>query len=90
MALEEVHISSLVVQVKPEHLDAIKAQITALANTEIHGESAEGKLVVVLETANQGFVTDTIDKINNLPNVLNTFLVYHQIEHLDSQEEDAS
>ncbi len=29
---------------------------------------------------NQGFITDTIDAINNLPNVLSTVLVYHQIE----------
>ncbi len=90
MAQEEVHISSLVVHVKPEYLDVIKAQILELPNTEIHGESEEGKIIVVLETANQGYVTDTIDKINNLEHVLITFLVYHQIEHFDSQSEDDS
>ncbi len=44
---------------------------------------------MVLETENQGFVTDTIETINNLPNVLSTVLVYHQIEtDLDDTDED--
>ncbi len=80
MALNEVHISSLVVHVAPEHLTEIKEQIATYDNAEIYGDSPEGKIIVVLETENQGFVTDTIDAINNIPNVLNTALVFHQIE----------
>ena len=90
MTQQEVHISSLVVHVKPDYLDVVKTQILDFPNTEIHGESEEGKIIVVLETANQGYVTDTIDKINNLEHVLITFLVYHQIEHFDSKSEDDS
>ncbi|HAV1360010.1 chaperone NapD [Vibrio parahaemolyticus] len=90
MSLNEVHISSLVVHVLPEHLDEIKTQIETYENTEIYGDSPEGKIVVVLETENQGFITDTIDAINNLPNVLSTVLVYHQIETAleETDEED--
>ncbi|CAE6931414.1 chaperone NapD [Vibrio sp. B1FLJ16] len=80
MSLNEVHISSLVVHVLPEHLDEVKTQIETFKNAEIYGDSPEGKIVVVLETENQGFITDTIDAINNLPHVLNAALVYHQIE----------
>ncbi|MGF1738386.1 chaperone NapD [Photobacterium satsumensis] len=90
MALQEVHISSLVVHVKPEYLASVKEQIEAMPNAEIYGDSEEGKVIVVLETENQGYVTDTIDKINNLEHVLTTFLVYHQIEQFDSQSEDDS
>lgn len=80
MSLNEVHISSLVVHCSPEHLTKIKSQIEAFNDAEIYGDSLEGKIVVVLETENQGFITDTIEAINNLPNVLSTVLVYHQIE----------
>ncbi|NAW56383.1 MULTISPECIES: chaperone NapD [unclassified Vibrio] len=80
MSLNEVHISSLVVHALPEDLETVKTQIAAFENAEIYGDSPEGKIVVVLETENQGFVTDTIDAINNLPNVLSAVLVYHQIE----------
>jgi nitrate reductase NapD len=80
MSLNEVHISSLVVHCSPEHLGEVKSQIEQYDNDEIYGDSPEGKIVVVLETENQGFITDTIETINNLPNVLSTALVYHQIE----------
>ncbi|CED72089.1 NapD protein [Aliivibrio wodanis] len=86
----EVHISSLVVHVKPEFLEQTKEKILALPNTEIHGESEEGKLIVVLETENQGYITDSIDKINDFEGILNVALVFHQIEHFDSQCEDES
>ncbi|MDN3695773.1 MULTISPECIES: chaperone NapD [Vibrio] len=89
MALNEVHISSLVVHVAPEHLAEIKAQIEQFENAEIYGDSPKGKIVVVLETENQGYVTDTIEAINDLPNVLGTALVYHQIEtDLDDMDTD--
>ncbi|MEF1288816.1 chaperone NapD [Vibrio sp. M260118] len=80
MSLNEVHISSLVVHCSSEHLDEVKSEIEKYPNAEIYGDSPEGKIVVVLETENQGFITDTIEAINNLPNVLSAALVYHQIE----------
>lgn len=89
MALNEVHISSLVVHVVADSLAVVKAQIEAMDNTEIYGDSPEGKIVMVLETVNQGFITDTIEAISHLPNVLSTVLVYHQIESLtDDKDED--
>jgi len=80
MLINEVHISSLVVHVAPENLLATRRQIDSLDSTEVYGDSPEGKIIVVLETENQGFVTETIDVINNIPNVLNVALVYHQID----------
>ncbi|MCG9577690.1 chaperone NapD [Vibrio tubiashii] len=89
MSLNEVHISSLVVHCSPEHLGEVKSQIEQYDNAEIYGDSPEGKIVVVLETENQGFITDTIETINNLPNVLSTALVYHQIEtDLDDESQN--
>lgn len=90
MQHNEVHISSLVVHTRPEHLQNIKHTIKSLPNAEIYGESENGKLIVVLETAQQGYITDTIDKINGLENVLNTALVFHQIEELDPHSKEES
>ncbi|MGB2078709.1 MAG: chaperone NapD [Vibrio sp.] len=88
MALNEVHISSLVVHVTPEHLEDVKHKISQVPGAEIYGESEDGKLVVVMETQNQGYITDSIDKINNFDHVLNTALIYHQIESdLDEESE---
>lgn len=85
----EVHISSLIVHVRPARLDEMKVQISRIKDAEIYGDAKEGKIVVVLETVRQKYITDIIETINNLEDVLNTSLVYHQIEHLDpSREED--
>lgn len=88
MTQQEVHISSLIIHVNPEFLSEIKEKITKIPEAEIYGESEEGKIITVLETVNQKFVTDIIDKINNYDHVLSTSLVFHQIEQFDSSCED--
>ncbi|ROV58262.1 nitrate reductase [Vibrio ponticus] len=80
MPRNEVHISSLIVHVVPEHLESVKAQIEQFDTAEIYGDSPEGKIVVVLETQSEGFITDVIEKINNFAHVVSTVMVYHQIE----------
>jgi periplasmic nitrate reductase NapD len=89
MLLNEVHISSLVIHVNPTFLMQVKAAIETFENAEIYAQSDDGKLVVVLETENQGFITDTIDAISQLPHVLSTALVYHYIDTDDTDQVDA-
>ena len=86
----EVHISSMVVHASPDGLQSVKHKIEALPGVEIHGESANGKLVVVLESEHESHITDTIDEIRSLDHVLNTVLVYHQIEQSESTETEPS
>lgn len=88
MNRQEVHISSLVVHTRPEKLQSVKKNIENLPGAEVYGESDKGKLVVVLETVNQAYITDIIEKINNFEHVLNTALVYHQTEYFDSEGND--
>ena len=80
MEQNEVHISSMVVHAMPDHLQTVKNKIEDLPGTEIHAESPNGKLVVVLESQTQTYITDVIEKIACLDHVLSTALVYHQIE----------
>ena len=80
MEQTEVHISSMVVHAMPEYLLEVRKNIEELPGTEIHAESPNGKLVVVLESQTQTYITDVIEKIAGLDHVLSTALVYHQIE----------
>ena len=80
MASDEVHISSMVVHAVPDQLGSVKTSIENLPGTEIHAESDTGKLVVVVESETQTYITDVIEKIGALEHVLSTALVYHQIE----------
>ena len=80
MEQSEVHISSMVVHAMPDYLLDVRKNIEELPGAEIHAESPDGKLVVVLESQTQTYITDVIEKIACLDHVLSTALVYHQIE----------
>lgn len=84
MDQDEVHISSMVVHARPDYLQDVKNKIERLPGAEIHGESENGKLVVVLESQTQSHITDVIEKIGDIEHVLTTALVFHQIEQPDN------
>ncbi len=76
---EELHVSSLLVQVKPASLGAVRQGIVALAGTEIFAESEAGKLVVVIESEAEGVIADRLSTISAMPGVLSASLIYHEI-----------
>ena len=78
--VDETHISSLVVQTKPEAVARLERQIGAMDQTEVPIASPQGKLIVCLETATLGEVTNSIDFITKMPDVLGCTLVSHHVE----------
>jgi nitrate reductase NapD len=76
----ELHISSLVVHAKPAVLDAVCRAIGALGGAEVHASNAQGKIVVTLETANEGDVLARLEQIGRLDGVISAALVYHHVE----------
>ncbi|MDD1017127.1 MULTISPECIES: chaperone NapD [Pseudomonas] len=76
---DSVHIASLVVLVRPELFEAVKANLCLLDNLELHQHSPAGKLVVVLEANAEAQILQRIEQINNLPGVLNAALIYHEL-----------
>jgi nitrate reductase NapD len=80
MPSDQVHISSLVVHVRPEFCAEASARIGALAGVEIHGASDTGKLVVVLETAHEADILKQINLINEMPGIITTSMIYHEID----------
>ncbi|MDH4562358.1 chaperone NapD [Pseudomonas sp. BN411] len=81
---ESLHIASLIVHLHPRLLAAVKDNLRRIPDLELHQESPEGKLVVVLEARDESRILATLDSIQNLPGVLNAALVYHEI--LDDPE----
>ena len=82
----ELHVTSLVVQVKPEQMAAVRQQIMAINNAELSANN-DVKLVVVLEGSSQRSLMDDISTINAIPGVLSATMVYHQSEELKEGEE---
>ncbi|HEY7865609.1 MAG TPA: chaperone NapD [Psychromonas sp.] len=83
MKTEELHISSLIVHIRPDKLQQIEISINLLSGAELITMSPIGKAVVVLEAPNQRVIMEVIDKINSLDGVINTGLVYHEFEKLE-------
>ena len=76
----ETHISSLVVQAKPASVPEVARLIGIMERAEVPIADPRGKLVVCLETATLGEVTNGIDLITTLPGVLDCTLVSHHVE----------
>ncbi|GGI19923.1 chaperone NapD [Bradyrhizobium guangdongense] len=73
-------IASILVQARPERLDALEAEIAALPGCEIHGRDIRGKLVVVTEAPDAGSLGTMLNTIQSLRDVYSAALVFHAIE----------
>ena len=82
----ELHISSLLVHAHPAALERVRATIDALDGVDVHGASREGKIVVTLECASEGGITERLAAIREVPGVLSAVLVFHRIEPLEPTE----
>lgn len=74
-----VHISSLVIQVRPERLTAVKAEIET-AGGDVPFEDPGGKLVAVIETDGDAAVTRFLEQASAWDGVLSATLAYHLID----------
>jgi len=82
---KELHVTSLVLQIKPEHMSAVRIAIIAMENADVSVNN-EIKLVVILEGDSTGSIMTDIDTINSIPGVVTADMVYHQYEVLDEGE----
>ncbi|AGH81239.1 nitrate reductase accessory periplasmic protein NapD [Psychromonas sp. CNPT3] len=87
MQQAELHISSLIVHMRPHKSESIKKSINAFCGAEVVSISEQGKGIVLLESSHQREIMEVIDNINDLDGVLNTGLVYHEFEKIEYEEE---
>ncbi|MDI2052161.1 MULTISPECIES: chaperone NapD [Bradyrhizobium] len=73
-------IASILVQARPERLDAVEADILAVSGCEIFGRDPRGKLVVVVDAPDAGALGATLNTIALLPHVHSASLVFHAID----------
>ncbi len=74
------HIVSLVVQARTDKLDSAISAIEALPGAEVPTSDPSGKLVVLLEHADESGMLGCISNIESIPGVISATLVYHQID----------
>ncbi|MCJ0972558.1 chaperone NapD [Pseudomonas sp. PS1] len=82
-----LHIASLLVHCRPELIDAVKGNLSLLPDIELHQTSPAGKIVVVIEAEHERRILETIDRIQQIPGVLNAALIYHELLTLEGEPE---
>lgn len=70
------YVASLVLHVRPEHLVAVKTKIAEMPNTEIHVETDEGKLVVLVEADIERELVNKMETLERFEGVAAFSLIY--------------
>lgn len=70
----------MLVQAKPERLDAVQAVIADIAGAEIAQRDDRGKLVVILDSSGGDSIGDNLTKLSLLPDVISATLVFHGLD----------
>jgi len=73
-------IASVLVQVRPQRLDAVQAAIAEIPGAQIAQRDERGKLVVVLDSSQGESIGDTMTKMSLMPDVISASLVFHGLE----------
>ena len=76
-----VEIASMLVQARPDQLNAVARAIEALPGTQIYNRDPRGKLVVVVEAADIGSIGETLNVMSSMPGVLSASLVFQGTDH---------
>jgi nitrate reductase NapD len=80
-------ISGLVIHTRPDATGTARAAIADLPGVEVHAATADGRLVVTIERADDGEAAETLSHFQTIDGVLSTSLVYSRFEPESGQEE---
>jgi nitrate reductase NapD len=75
-----MNISSAIVHAHPKDVAIVQAGLATLAGVEVHAVSPEGKMIVTIETEDDGSNAATYQLIGQLDGVMSAAMVYHQTE----------
>ncbi len=75
-----MNISGVLVSTYPKNIASIEKTLLALDGVEVHGNNEDGRIVITVEQADTGSITDTVLHIQNVPGVLSASMIYHEIE----------
>jgi periplasmic nitrate reductase NapD len=81
--LASAEIASILVQARPERLDAAAHAIEMLPGSQIYSRDPKGKLVVVIEATDVGSIGTTLNTISSMPDVLTAALVFHGTDEIE-------
>lgn len=81
-----MNISSAIIHARPGAVSIVQAGLATLEGVEVHAVSPEGKLIVTIETEDDGSNAATYQLIGQLDGVMSAAMVYHQTESEPDKE----
>ena len=84
----EVHIAGLVVHALPEAADRVKRRLERVPGARVHAASADGKLVVTIESTTADAIAAELVRLQTLDDVLAASLVYQHCEPAAAMEDE--
>ncbi len=84
----EIHISGIAIHTRPDDTQAVLEQLSLLPAAQVHASTADGRLVITLETESTHQTLDYMDAIRSLRGVLNAVLVYQHAESANAMDEE--
>ena len=73
-------ISSLVIQTRPENVEALHEEFSRMNGVEVHATTEEGNLVVTVDNPDNAQASETFNRFLQMDGVLNTSLIYNYFE----------
>lgn len=75
-----MEISGVLVQTLPRDAEALRSRLVAMPGVEVHAISADGGLVVTVETSSSHTMADILNGLQQMHGVLSATLIYHHQE----------
>ena len=80
-------ICSLVLQAKPQHLEAINAALNTMDGIEVHAQNESGKIVVTIDHPSREYCSQAMTDMTLLNGVMSSSLIFEYQEDLEMESE---
>lgn len=75
----EIHVTSVLIYARPEALSLVLGWLERQPGAEVHASDEQGKVIVVIESAEPQTALDLMDQSREQPGVIDAALVYHEL-----------
>lgn len=75
-----MNICGCLVHTTPDRVPEATQAMTDIAGVEVHAQSDDGRLVLVVEDTADRFASETIMDLHQIPGVISLTLTYHHFE----------
>ncbi len=76
-------ICSLVIQSKPEYIEAVNESLLAMEGVEIHAQNEQGKMVVSIDHPSREYCSEAMIDMSRINGIMSCSLVFEYQEDLE-------